>query len=261
MVSLNVGRKLGDSDAWDAFLDDCRLSLRQWEIIFVCECDGVSDEVPSPYHGPHLAIRHWPGPGSWAMTMVINTRIRRYFKCCQPRGRAMRIHLRDSRYKTDVSVIGLHGGHGAELGPSLADASSLIRSRKRGTDCIVLGDFNVDQLPVLAGDPWSGLPGRAGHHSFERNLLHAFCERFRLSVEMPKRVVGECAGEHRLVSALCPLTRIPTGEQLGVPSLLDYGLASPGIILDSAVDWEIAMADHGAYCCEARISVQHLPQR
>ena len=79
-------------------------------------------------------------------------------------------------------------------------------------------------------------------------------------MEIPERVVGECAGEHRLVSALCPLTRIPTGEQLGVPSLLDYGLASPGIILDSAVDWEIAMADHGAYCCEARISVQHLPQ-
>ena len=47
----------------------------------------------------------------------------------------------------------------------------LVSGRVRGSQPVVMGDFNVDQLPVSYYDPWSDSPGRILHHRFERAHL------------------------------------------------------------------------------------------
>ena len=109
VLSMNAGRKFSDSEACDVFLYERRLSHRDWGVIFVSECNGALEEKLSPYTGPHLAVRHWPRPGSFPMSMIINKRIRRFVKGIEPHGRAMGVHLRE-RQSANVTVIGVHGG-------------------------------------------------------------------------------------------------------------------------------------------------------
>ena len=94
LMSLNVGHKLVDSEAWDACLEKCSLSHRYWGLLFVSECDGVLDDMQSLHSGPHLTIRHRPGAGSFPMTIMLNARLRSYLRSRLPCGQAMQMHLR-----------------------------------------------------------------------------------------------------------------------------------------------------------------------
>ena len=69
----------------------------------------------------------------------------------------------------NLNLVFLQGGHGDALAPSLADAAFLNRTKPRGSDPIVMGDFNIDLLPTLAIDPWSAVSGREEKHRCEGN--------------------------------------------------------------------------------------------
>ena len=88
------------------------------------------------------------------MMVIVNSRLRPYKRSLVIEGRALRAHFCD-RCNTNVSPVFIHGGHGDALVTSLGDAPALARSRPRGSELGVLGDINVDELPVTACDPWT----------------------------------------------------------------------------------------------------------
>ena len=97
----------------------------------------------------------------------------------------------------------------------------------------MLGDFNVDQLPLESTDPWHHLHDRYSHHFWERAALQNFMDVFGLQLNVPSRAEGVPGGPCAEAILTCCFSRIPEGRQQGVPSLLDYSISEPNIIEDS----------------------------
>ena len=49
----------------------------------------------------------------------------------------------------------MHGSHGDSLLDSLSDVVVLVKRKPRRAELVLVGDWNVDQLPMLQCDPWS----------------------------------------------------------------------------------------------------------
>ncbi|CAK0910579.1 unnamed protein product [Prorocentrum cordatum] len=120
------------------------------------------------------------------------------------------------------------------------------RGRPWGSTVVMIGDWNADQLPDLAGDPFAGLPARDDHHAAERDRLQSLVDRFAMQIELPQEVVSVPGGPFAEQCILSPITRIPVGDQVltTIPSCLDYAIAQPGAITKSIVCWRGAPADH-----------------
>ena len=179
------------------------------------------------------------------MMVVINAAAQSALRSINVAGRAMRVHFSDQCHN-NVSLVFLHGDHDEALATSLADAVELAKSRSKGSELVIIGDINVDQLPVLSNDPWQHLDGREEHHAGRRALLEMFADAVRLSVHLPDRVSSLPGGRICGKATACPFTRIPIGRQKGVPSLLDYALGAAGKLQEVVVDWDLAQGDHAA---------------
>ena len=126
----------------------------------------------------------------------------------------MRVHLTD--YATiNMNLIALHGGHGDELAPSLADVAFLDRTRPRGSTSTLFGDFNIDLLPNLAIDPWPDIPSREARHREEREMLNDLLLTMRLDLRVLDCSVGLPGGPHGEAAVFSVLSRIPCGDQNG----------------------------------------------
>ena len=65
----------------------------------------------------------------------------------------------------------------------------------------------------------------------------------------------------RFLSALIEwsdATRIPLGQQCGIVSLLDYGVASPGFLSCGEIDWSVCLMDHAATIFNVNIPTPHV---
>ena len=245
VVAINVGRKCGDQASWEAFIRGIEDKCVDWTVIFLLECDGWLDDRQCEFELMHEVYRYWPGRGSYAMAAIVNNRHRQYVRSIRNHGRAMRIHMTD--YKSfNTNLICLHGGHGDALAPSLADAALLDRTKPRGSDTILFGDINVDFLPTLAIDPWGESPERSQRDWFERDLVLALLKTMGIELQIPESSVGMPGGPFSEAALFSLVSRIPVGEQLGLPSLLDYSTARPGLLRKSLLDWDVAIADHAA---------------
>ena len=146
--------------------------LPGWTIVFLCEVDAVRGNCSGDYNGIRTSIRHWPSQGSLAMTLYINKSRRHWVKSVCWQGRAVRVHLlckrTDSMPFHNTSIILVHMAHGEEHAATTTDVAYLIRTRPRGSKVTVLGDINVDQLPVSSIHSYELLPGRHLHHRRER---------------------------------------------------------------------------------------------
>ena len=127
-------------------------------------------------------------------------------------------------------AVGFHGAHGDALLGSLTDVVTLKKRKPRHSQLIVLGDFNVDLLPILEQDPWHDLPNRTQDHRDRRAVLENLCQALKLETAVPDLVVGSPGGPFKDAAPFVPFTRIPTGACAGqqVPSLLDYFLLPIG---------------------------------
>ena len=243
---MNVGRSLGDDDALLAFVLDCDLHYPDWGVIFLSELDGFYHHSRELDVGLHYAFRYWPGHGSVPMALIINRRLSGLQRSVVPLGRSIRVHLTDL-LTLNCCIVACHGGHGDALPSSLADVSALCTSRPRGSAVVILGDLNVDQLPVLSSDPWADSPSRHLHHHFERVLLDKVCDNFHLQVYLPELVNGVPGGPHASAALSAPFSRIPTGDQVAFPSLLDYAVCESGALKNSMLDWDLQQSDHAAF--------------
>ena len=67
-----------------------------------------------------------------------------------------------------------------------------------------------------------------------------------IEMQIPERSNGVPGGPYSEGALFSLISRIPVGEQAGLPSLLDFACATGGHLQSSWLDWEIALADHAA---------------
>ena len=241
-VSINAARKMGDQNSLYAMINEIEHQIDVWDIVFICEYDGVTSERDISWVEDHYMYRHWPGPGSFSMAFIVHKRLRYALKSIVPHGRALQAYFKDDM-ALDLVVIGVHGGHEDSLQSSFADVSYLLRSSKRLSSKVVIGDHNIDLLPALANDPWASRTHRQQHHEQQRDYLHAFCDRSGLCINIPDQTGDPLTGPWASHNLECVFSRIPIGDQTGLPSLLDYALSSASTVSSSSLVWN-SFSDH-----------------
>ena len=239
---MNAAKALGDEESLLALIHEVQHQVLHWSVIFVSEFDGTLSQRELTYNLSHHVHRHWPGPGSFAIGIIVNSRARPYLRSLTPHGRAICAYFK-SDVTLDLTLVGVHGGHGEALAGSLADTSFLLRSSPRLSNVLVVGDQNVDLLPSQPHDPWASRPLRQQHHSEQRDLLHAFCQRFHLNITIPTMSRETLTGPWAPFAANSIFSRVPVGGQIGIPSLLDYPLGSHNVVSSSSLFWS-HISDH-----------------
>ena len=247
---LNCGKRCGDTEAQDAVLETIADVLPHWSVVFLSEVDAVRHDLPPNDYFTHPSFRHWPGEGSFAMMFIVRRCYRPFIRSMKWRGRCGALHIfcktPEADTQNSVYILGVHSHHGDLQVDTLADVAYLLQHRPWGSKVLVAGDWNVDQLPACAADPYSERPRREEHHQAERVLVQTLADRFRLSFMLPEMVCSTPGGPFGEGCGLAPISRIPTGEctTYCLPSLLDYGLSSKGFAKDCKLHWEGTPADH-----------------
>ena len=258
-MSVNAAKRLGSPAAFDELLQGVSECQPDWAVIYVSECDGLFHQGDACYIWPHSVFRHWPGPGSMPMLMIVNSWARPFLKATMTEGRAMLAQFCDY-CSINVSLIGLHGGHDDALPLSLADAAFLAKRRRRGSHAVFIGDFNVDQLPTMASDPWAEISNRENHHAWERAVLDEFAEAMHVGIVLPERSEGVPVSRFAEQALHTTVTRVPIGGQKGLPSLLDFCLLGEGCSGTSWLSWDVASGDHAAMFLELQCPFKVLPR-
>ena len=130
----------------------------------------------------------------------------------EQQGRACRVHLADG-LDMNICYIFAHAAHGEELHKSLADAAFLIRTRPRNSNIVLLGDLNIDHLPIFANDPFSDELDRTNKHKDERMAFAQLCAACGVTVHDPTTILGNPGGPFAEHCLSAPITHIPVGDQ------------------------------------------------
>ena len=221
-----------------------------WDVAFFAEFDAYGNEHHIDLQCEHLIRRHYPGLGAWAMAIIIHHSITHLVRSISSRGRCMAVHLfqRTASAEEVISlfIVGIHNSHGDAQIDTLADAAFLVRKRPRGSKVVVIGDFNVDQLPSLQSDPFQDTAQRGRHHIEERVRLEGFADGLELHLHIPEVCTGLPGGPYAQHCLFAPISRVPVGDSaaLCLPSLLDYALASRDAIKACFLFGEGVPADH-----------------
>ena len=274
-----------------AFLISASSTCPGWAVIFLQELDFIQHPLDTlSFVEGHSVYKHWPGPGSRTLGIVVHREIRSIVANVIWRGRAGGIHLcspfpcelssvrfasqasasasplSSTIHDCNVVAVGFHGAHGDVLGSSLFDVSSTLKFWKRWrgatASVVVLGDTNVDLLPSLACDPFLGA-GRSSHHSDRRSILNAWAEQRSFETCIPEQVYGVPGGRYSKYCLECPITRVPTGVQDGLPSILDFAPATPKTIYSCKAYWNVHESDHALLrlTVVCRVHLQKRPKK
>ena len=235
-----------------ACLDIISESFPQWHIAFISEVDSVASTTHSVEVEGFRVYRHWPGEGSFAMAFVVRESVAlslapRFAKL----NRSCLLELsRGFSYGQSLSVLGVHGPH-EELYDFVADITSLISTRASRGSILGVGDWNVDFAPTFETYPFADSPD---HHVFRRADLQDFASESGFSFVFPEIV--DCLPDTKW-SQFCvnfPFTRTPQGEQIGHPSVLDFGLVSEGLSVTASGSWRRVPSDHAIIKYDVRVN-------
>ena len=226
-----------------ALVDCLAEDVPSWAAIFISESDSSNRDL-SFSNDAHIHLRHDPGRGSRPMRWIINSRFKSNLSSCKWLGRSGAVTL------GSVCLIGTHGALGDGLASSLMDTATLIKQRDWGTTPVVIGDMNIDLLPVQSFDPWASLPNRMSKHAEERVLLYAWLEATGLSVNVPNACISAPTGKWRDACFHAPVSRIPPESSTALPSLLDFSCDRHGLVRSSWLSWAASPGDHAALILE-----------
>ena len=227
---------------------EIELHVPNWWVLYVAECDAEFKHKPALKHPVHTIVRHYPGHCSTAMLAVINCRFRPLLHSIEAGGRGMRVSFSSHQPKFAQHYVFLHGGHGQEFAPSLADAAVLLRQCKREAAVVMLGDLNVDLLPTLTLDPFAGHLRRGEKHMAERMLYYEFLRVTGLKEEIPG-MVGNPGGAFGHQDFNCaPISRVPLGDSSGLPALLDHYAHKHCEQPEGSLSWHLQSGDHAFLC-------------
>ena len=128
--------------------------------------------------------------------------------------------------------MGLHAPHGDLQIDTLSDVAYLLHQRPWGSRVLIVGDWNIDQLPSMAVDPFHDRPYRGWHHQAERVLVQSLAARFHLSLSIPDIVYSTPGGpfDHACLGSPIELSLayLLAGPQItAYPVLSITGCAAP----------------------------------
>ena len=261
VVSINAQGSGGDELGIRALLSMVAEVDQQWAVVFISESDFFAEKNDQIDLSPHLTWRHYPGEGSRAMRFVLRRDFTHLFQSIQWQGRCGLLTL-SSGLRCDqgfASFLGVHGAHGDLLEDTLAAASCLLGLRRPGTKTLVLGDTNVDFLPMMEWDPWREQFNRRAHHSDRRDLLCAWADASGLAFEFPASSSFAPPGKWQQQCKNLCISRIPSDLQLGLPALLDYGVSSRNFVSSCMQSWFPRISDHASTVFVVRFSC-HRPR-
>ena len=241
IAAVNVGRCCGSLDSLSALLLSVEAVVPMWGVLYVSEL-GVNHciaEVRSV--NGHRIFIHEPGPGSLPMAFIVNRLYIPFIRKVQWLRRCGSITLCNSGSASTLNmhIVGVHLPSDDRCIDSLYDACTLYNRRHRLTFGCMIGDFNIDLLPTLASDPFQREPHRMLKHSIEREWLESMCDELGCSVHVPNVVGSPPGGPYCDMAYIAPFTRIPFAgrSEFDRPSLLDYLVAPPASVQNSALHW------------------------
>ena len=229
-------------------IDRVDRSGASWDVLCLTEADFISSTTFKGDIDEEVSWRWWPGEGSRAMRVIIRPFLKQFLvrkpvfkgRCClislKPHG------LIRKRSCCGINIVVVHGSH-EDPETFFADLSELLGCRIPGKSLIV-GDWNVDLLPSLPDDPFSSLPDRRLRHEDRRLLLDAFLHASLLNVAVPEKAPSAPGGPWDAACSVAPISRVPTGAQVGLPALLDFCASSPKFLLESKLLWSQSWSDH-----------------
>lgn len=109
----------------------------------------------------------------------------------------------------------------------------------------------MDCLPALASDPFWAEPNRMDKDFEQCCLLDQLLTSCALQHHTPTHNEGNPMCPYAEQCIVAPVTRIPIGDQHGLPSWIDH-CASDGTVISCWVSWENAPADHAGLVARCR---------
>ena len=256
ILSTNAGGKLASEDDQAAFMSSVEKDHPGWQIIYIAEVDArlaSFDTSALKFGGRYLYRRHWPGPGSFAMAVVIRSSLAPFVRDVTPLGRCIRIQVSVGDRAADSALhvpsknkfcgIFTHGSN-ASLQDTFAESASLLNTRMRLAETVSAGDFNVDILPDFASDPYVDSPNRGERQADRRQLLRNFCRLYGFKVPDVKCILSAPGGPFSDLASRFPISRLLVGNQLGCAARLDFALSKNPKELSLTHSWIGYLADH-----------------
>ena len=222
-----------------------------WIAMVIFEADAHLTHECKPYQPPGdrpsvEVFRHWPGPGSWSIKLVLNSKFRANVKSWTWKGRSVGICLRGTAEDGTYSYfcVASHLPPDKALTDGIGDAAALLKSKPRGSVPILVGDLNVDYLPIDTYDPWREFRVHDNHQR-RRATLDQLLERFSMRLLPPADVGEPPPGPFREQFRQAYFTRIPIGDQNALPARIDSA-AVPADVSDChlCINWKDVPADH-----------------
>ena len=96
ILSTNAGGKLASGDDHAAFMSSVKKDHPGWQIVYIAEADArlaSFDTLASKFGGRSIYRRHWPGPGSFAMAVVIRSSLAPFVRGITPLWRCIHVQV------------------------------------------------------------------------------------------------------------------------------------------------------------------------
>ena len=239
--------KCSTEAALDSLIFSVESSFPDWKVLFFTEADAVQSTSFEVKHERHRVYRHWPGEGSRSMCFVVHSSLSQVSCSSVSQNRVFGLELSSASVgrECSLSLVGVHGPHDAlEMQDFLGDISHVAGQRRSKGELVFLGDWNVDMAPTFENCPRRSRKPLSDMSS-RRDFLEAFSVSNSLDFFFPDHIDGMPVNErfHDLCMSF-PFTRVPEGQQLGEPSLLDYVLGKPGSVRGCVGSWQEVPTDH-----------------
>ena len=129
---LNCGKACGSREGVATAVGVTTAAAPAWSLLFCPEIDAFLDRRP-PQQSGHLMYRHWPGEGSYAMMLVIRSRLRHLVQKVAWLNRCGAVHFFQKPGPTNsginLYVVVIHCAHGDLLDDTFMDIVGLLCQR------------------------------------------------------------------------------------------------------------------------------------
>ena len=257
-ISWNVQLKCSSVDHLSSLLSIVEHSYPSWHVCFFTEADAIQSSSFELKHPTHRVFRHWPGPGSRSMLFVVNAALSQM--SCRVRGQnrvfGLDLSLRGTGKRNSICLVGVHGPHDTlDLHDHMGDVAHILGGRRAGSEVVLVGDWNVDMALTFAHCPCNSASQSSNENMSNRRLiLETFAESSNLDFSFPAYIDGlpDDMTWHSMCTRFA-FTRVPQGQQSGVPSLIDFALSSSNIITSCVGSWCLVPSDH----CIVAFNINH----
>ena len=157
IIALNAGGALGSADKLKCFETLMGYHCIEADLIFFSELDAHMGHKKPVTMYKYEVFRKWAGRGSRATGWAVDKKLLPLIRYRKWAGRCGAL-LIDDHKGNRIWIVGMHGAHGEACPDTFADCRRLLSRAPRGCPKIVIGDLNVDMLPVLEVDPWRDVP-------------------------------------------------------------------------------------------------------